>query len=266
MEVCRIFGSHPWSYERRAALEVSPSRWFLDYCPILVDRHLHNDIASCSRFRIIETAALATAFCLFTWGVQYSSILGVSQIHSFSGDQKKSRLINYSNSWHQVLRGVLGNPASYICHDVLKIRNEFLARYIKLYLTFLISGLLHAAMDVAGGIPFNQQGSIRFLVTQAVGITAEDVVQSIYRKARGSGRKGSYPPISIRVVGSIWTLAFLVWSTPAWFYPEAHRRHMAPIKFSLITLASSYIKKWKSELDIQLNWATIWLPITSWSS
>lgn len=95
-------------------------------------------------------------------------------------------------------------------------------------------------MDVGGGIPFDQQGSVRFLVTQALGITAEDVVQTVYKRFRGKQDQYTETPRWIRMVGNVWTLVFLVWSTPAWFYPEANRRQMNPLQFSFFGLAKSY--------------------------
>lgn len=48
----------------------------------------------------------------------------------------------------------------------------------------------------------------------------EDCVQAFYRWAWGIERGvEKRPRWGARLVGYVWTLGFLVWATPAWFYP-----------------------------------------------
>ena len=87
---------------------------------------------------------------------------------------------------------------------------------------FIISGFIYAAADIAGGTPFEKQGTIRFFVTQAFGII-ENIVEVLYHFTYGNDSKRSRAPGWVKVIGYVWTFAFLVWSTPAWFYPSAAR-------------------------------------------
>lgn len=48
-------------------------------------------------------------------------------------------------------------------------------------LNFVISGLLHALIDVACGLPWHESGAIQFFCTQLFGIVLEDLVWNTYR-------------------------------------------------------------------------------------
>ena len=117
----------------------------------------------------------------------------------------------------------MGEPAAFIAHQILRLpKGGLWARYLKVILTFIISGFIHAAAGIAGGIPFEKQGTIRFFVTQAFGII-ENIVEVLYHFTYGNDSKRSRAPGWVKVIGYVWTFAFLVWSTPAWFYPSAAR-------------------------------------------
>lgn len=67
---------------------------------------------------------------------------------------------------------------------------------------------------MAEGMPWQESGSVRFFVTQFVGVVLEDTAQELYRRV--GGRPGNW---RVRALGFAWVFAFQVWSTPAWFYP-----------------------------------------------
>jgi hypothetical protein len=83
--------------------------------------------------------------------------------------------------------------------------------------------MIHYACDRV--VPVNQEesGSIRFFCVQAVGIMIEDGAQELYRRIYGKATANSGSPLWTKLVGYIWVVAFLTWSTPAWIYP--HLRH-----------------------------------------
>lgn len=94
-----------------------------------------------------------------------------------------------------------------------------LSKYSRLWLAFLISGLVHYTSDIAMGIPPSQSGSPRFFMLQALGITLEDGFQALVIRCRWLDRGGRIGK-SARVLARVWVISFLVWSTPTWFYPQ----------------------------------------------
>jgi len=89
----------------------------------------------------------------------------------------------------------MGEPAAPIARQIPRLpKGDLWARYLKIILTFIISGLIHAAADIAGGIPFEKQGTIRFFVTQAFGIIIEDTVEALYYFSYRNDIKRSLAP------------------------------------------------------------------------
>jgi hypothetical protein len=104
-------------------------------------------------------------------------------------------------------------------------------RYIKIFIVFLISGLIHLAPDLAVGIPFKETNAVSFFTMQALGIAMEDFVQHINR------RLGLVTnPLLKRLVGYAWVGAWLFWQAPKWSYPTA--RYMDTDKDYLITYSN----------------------------
>lgn len=91
-----------------------------------------------------------------------------------------------------------------------------LSRYMRLFLAFLISGLIHHSSDLAMGIPRAEAGSLIFFLLQPLGIMLEDAFQALARQVPISRSLGSME----RIVCYLWVVMFLAWSTPTWFYPQ----------------------------------------------
>lgn len=116
--------------------------------------------------------------------------------------------------WHQNLQLNLQGPARFITYDVLRLpRTGLIQRYTFTFFVFFVSGCLHTINDMGASIPISDSGALRFFCTQAFGIMFEDGTQEIYRRL--GGQSG---PLS-RMLGYLWVLAFLSWSTAAWQYP-----------------------------------------------
>ena len=142
--------------------------------------------------------------------------------------------------WHQHTRQKFKGPATSITDTILGLQNgTVVARYTNLVLTFVISGLMHAITDIAGGIPWRSSGAFTFFCTQAFGIILEDSVQALYRYRCGTRRDYRPPQSWIRMAGYLWVFAFMVWSTPAWFYPllrdMTRDPKYSPLPFSLVS-------------------------------
>lgn len=74
--------------------------------------------------------------------------------------------------------------------------------------------------EPGGGLPLECSGTMRFFCTQFAGIITEDAVEALFPRP-GKGYKG--PSFRVRLFGYFWVACFLVWSTPAWLYPNAAR-------------------------------------------
>ncbi|RDL36191.1 uncharacterized protein BP5553_06803 [Venustampulla echinocandica] len=147
------------------------------------------------------------------WRPLFGSLLDAYSVRRFWG-----------NFWHQNLRRMMGEPALFLSRSILHLpEGGILERYTKIMATFYISGVVHAIADLAGGLPWSKQLTVKFFVTQALGIIIEDTVEAVYRAICGKKRTPGPPAFWIRIVGYVWLAGFLVWSTPMWVYPGASR-------------------------------------------
>jgi hypothetical protein len=107
---------------------------------------------------------------------------------------------------------------------------------VKNVIAFLVSGLMHIALDMATDIPVYQSGGLAFFCGQMVGIPLEDLVIRLYlRVAKRIGRR--LPWIVERLVGYAWVVAFLVWSSPAYLYPKIVKSRELPNNDSVLPVS-----------------------------
>ena len=130
----------------------------------------------------------------------------------------------YSRVWHQHNREKISTPARFIVEDVLRLPlSSFIGRQLCFFLVFVISGVLHATIDLSAGIPWHDSGAVRFFCTQALGIWIEEITAALYgcvvREGRYSGRMRHW----IRLFGYVWVVLFIAWSFPAYMYPMLYR-------------------------------------------
>lgn len=127
------------------------------------------------------------------------------------------------------MRKRLTKSARYFLYNILGIpRRQALAspagrlfvKYAELFLTFLVSGLYHQAIETAQGLKWSESGSTRFFATMAVGIVLEDAVQWVFRTRNGIGREDS---VWRKAVGYVWVLAIFAYATPFYAYPGLSR-------------------------------------------
>lgn len=115
-----------------------------------------------------------------------------------------------------------------------------MGRYLCLTLIFSLSGVLHVLAEYGGGRPFKRSGTMRFFLTQVLGIIIEDGVGMI--KILVLRGKESYPKVE-KLIGYIWVILFLIWSTPAWLYPDlsqSQTQPFLPFSFFKLLLYSKY--------------------------
>lgn len=93
-------------------------------------------------------------------------------------------------------------------------RGTLLSRYTRIFLVFLISGLLHHPTDTVQGRPFRERASLDFFMMQPLGVMLEDAVQALTRT-------WPIPGVVRKVVGYAWVVFFLSLTTPQWMYSIA---------------------------------------------
>ncbi|CAG7921867.1 unnamed protein product [Penicillium olsonii] len=121
----------------------------------------------------------------------------------------------WGSTWHQLFRKLLDSNSTFISCSILRIPAGTLwARYSRLILAFLLSGVVHVLMDLARGIPVLQGGSIPFFTIHAVGIMAEDLATHIGGITFGEGRAWWK-----RTIGYLWVGLFILITTPMWSLP-----------------------------------------------
>ncbi len=106
-------------------------------------------------------------------------------------------------------------------------------RYTKIFIVFLLSGLIHLAPDLTIGIPLEETNAVAFFTMQALGIMLEDLVQHVNRQL---GLLKS--PLLQRLVGYTWVAAWFFWQAPKWSYPTA--RYMDTEKDYFITYSAMH--------------------------
>ena len=82
----------------------------------------------------------------------------------------------WGSSWHQYLRRIFETAGSKTSSFLRLRKGSFASKYVKLYVAFLVSGLIHYAGAL--NVPYNDSAYAQplFFLVQAVGISIEDFV------------------------------------------------------------------------------------------
>lgn len=127
--------------------------------------------------------------------------------------------------WHQINRQKVSDIVNFLLCTVFKSsRKTITTKYLSFFLHFFLSGILHAGTDMASGVPWQELGTVQFFCTQLIGIALEEGAQHVYRFAfpsRYAGHRSTM--LWARLLGYIWVILFIAWSTPVWIYPSLSR-------------------------------------------
>ncbi|KAF2464157.1 uncharacterized protein BDR25DRAFT_98668 [Lindgomyces ingoldianus] len=121
--------------------------------------------------------------------------------------------------WHQTNARKFSSIAHYTVHNSLNLpRGTVVARYLRILVAFLSSGVMHMLDDIASGITLENSGAMSFFLVQVLGLVAEDIVIRAYGSSTAR-----MPRAAERSVGFLWVSIFLTWSVPAYMYPMMWR-------------------------------------------
>jgi hypothetical protein len=140
--------------------------------------------------------------------------------------------------WHQLLQNPLTAVSGLVTRDLLGLPpKSLLQRYTNVFVVFLFSGGLHVVLDIVQGIPANESGAMLFFATAPLGLMIEDGIKAGWRytsKSDNSGQNGS-TPLWQRVLGFLWSMAWLGVTSTGFFYPQVVRpQNQALVPFSLV--------------------------------
>ncbi|KAL8672926.1 MAG: hypothetical protein Q9168_002632 [Polycauliona sp. 1 TL-2023] len=157
---------------------------------------------------IAITAILSGLSAVKAWPPMFGSIRESYSLRQFWGC-----------FYHQLVRRGCGSIAHAATYRLLQLqRGGFLGRYLFILLTFAVSGAFHTCSDVSQGIRLGQSGAIRFFCMQTLGILIEDGMQASWQSPPGEPGTRR-PSLLIRMMGYMWVVLWLVWTTPSWTYP-----------------------------------------------
>ncbi|KAK8072791.1 hypothetical protein PG996_006139 [Apiospora saccharicola] len=140
----------------------------------------------------------------------------------------------------------LNAMSDFLLHDVLRLpKGTKMVRYLRISLIFLLSGIMHVAIDVASGIPLQRSGAMKFFSIQPLGVFIEDMFLSMFHA--GSER----PPLpkSLRLwrrcAGWAWLGLWMAWTAPAYLYPimaqEESEENGGVVPLSVLTYVKSVL-------------------------
>lgn len=178
---------------------------------------------------------MAAILRIYSGCIFFEKLLEVCS-HTFLTKTELSRLTpKYSICWNQINTRKFLSFASYFMTDCLRLPAKSPLRpYLRVFIVFLISGVMHLLIDIASGIDIRDSGALSFFMVQIVGIAIED----IYRKTKSQFCRFTTSRLRHweRLVGYVWVLTFLTWSVPAYLFPILSRSGPtdSTIPFSII--------------------------------
>ncbi|KAL3458439.1 membrane bound O-acyl transferase family-domain-containing protein [Aspergillus heterothallicus] len=130
----------------------------------------------------------------------------------------------WGKSWHQILRIPLTSNATFLASSILGLHPKSRgAHWLRVTFAFTVSGVIHSLCDIGFGVPLHETGGFHFYTLQIFGFVVESVVGAVYRavvkQSRALGGGVGVGRAVEKVVGYVWVLAFLAWSTPVWINP-----------------------------------------------
>ncbi|KAJ5921064.1 hypothetical protein N7466_009390 [Penicillium verhagenii] len=84
--------------------------------------------------------------------------------------------------WHQTLRSLLSSNADFVISVLHVTPDDIIVRYVRFFLCFIISGLIHLSLDHAIGISLADSGALAFFLVQPIAFMAEDMAEWLSKR------------------------------------------------------------------------------------
>jgi hypothetical protein len=137
-------------------------------------------------------------------------------------------------TWHQIFRSSLETFTSFVTTRVLCIPPQWkiLSRYVRLFLAFYVTALLHLPGVVILGESPIALDLPKFFLMQAVGIMVESTVLHIWAAIGITTTSNVTTRRVTKVLGYIWVLAWTAWTGPGFVWVVA--RGLVPGKDDVV--------------------------------
>ncbi|KAI2466734.1 hypothetical protein F4781DRAFT_336972 [Annulohypoxylon bovei var. microspora] len=142
-------------------------------------------------------------------GAAITALLGICEpwewppVFGALGDAWSVRQV-WSTSYHQIMRRAFQTPGLRLARFLGLKKGTFGSRYLQLYSTFFISFCVHWWQSFI--VTRHDNGEFAFFMLQPVIISAEDLLQWIWRKSVDPKRKKDLARLET-LVGYVWTIA-----------------------------------------------------------
>jgi len=131
--------------------------------------------------------------------------------------------------WHQLLRKLVTGHADFIAKQ-LRLQKGTFRTCLKLFIAFLVSGLIH---DAAEYVLYQKWAghSTKFFLLQAVAIIFEGAIITLATKAGLSSKPNSF----VKFIGFVWVFTWFTYCLPLWLDEVIHEGTMDDgLNYSLI--------------------------------
>ena len=119
-------------------------------------------------------------------------------------------MFSYSRVWQQTLRKLVTDHSDFIAKQLRLPKSKYTTCF-KLFISFLISGLIHQAIEYVLYQKWAGR-STEFFLLQAVGIICENIVISLALRAGFSSKSNLF----FKFIGFVWVYTWFTYSLPLW--------------------------------------------------
>ncbi|KAJ5887558.1 hypothetical protein N7495_007599 [Penicillium taxi] len=175
------------------------------------------------------------AFSVFTVGLGFESPSDSPPLFGRAVDAYTLRGF-WGKFWHQLIRQPLTSMSVFITRVIGLPRGSLLNRYSNVIIIFMLSGLMHIAIDTVQGIPSQESGAFLFFTSAPMGIMIEDGITGLWKSlCPRVETKSTQQSVHLwqRALGFCWVGAWLGITSTLYLYPQMRRpENSALVPFS----------------------------------
>ncbi|KAF5318698.1 hypothetical protein D9619_011004 [Psilocybe cf. subviscida] len=143
--------------------------------------------------------------------------------------------------WHQMLRKasqMLTSHGNFVASALGLPKCQF-TTYFKLYVSFLVSGIIHGGGDYIFHQNWSTGRSIKFFLLQAMAITCEDAVIDMAKRLGYT----TITPLS-RFIGYFWVFVWFSFSVSFWLEPDLHAGAASSAGHTILPIMGLWKGEW----------------------